>query len=593
MLTHRVKALLLHPEDCPRRGPWTEQHWDLVVDLGKSSESTARVWESELGCPVVRLESFRRCIEDPRAVAQILRSGCGRLLDREGLDWWELTSLLVHAELETVVALQRMALALSAITEVHATRRGWITDALEILLGRKITAYSRRGRSSPVGRLGHYSRLLQRFSFGQLAEIFLDKHDSDYRWRARLSSQRRGVSGPFILLPSAYTNVSRMAAAYARLVPELQFLLVYTRKSGKQFARPANISLISLAAYGRGPRHTSELAGICGKWISLRTELERHPEIGLLSRLGVLQRFEGWFSDGLAVRDAWLEVFRREPLRAVLCGDDSNWYTRLPVELGRKRGLPTIDFHHGAFDGRFLLKDLSSDIYLAKSEMELDYLTRVCAMRKERIVIGGPNPAEFSAAQRRHRTGSTIVFFSEPYEAAGGRAEEVYRELLPTLAALAVGLGRRLVIKLHPFESVPHRESVVRQVLSMELQRITDVRGGPLAEQLLEEAWFGITVESTTVIECAMRGIPCFIAGWMASSLNGYVQQYCAFGIGDFLDSAEQLATIPSLLEQKRTTTPTPLGGLWQAMDPAKLRGLFAGEYREEFVKQRQAQADY
>ena len=570
-----MKALLLHPEDSPRRGPWTEQRWDLVVDLGNSSESDARIWELELGSPVVRLESFRRCIEDPRAVGQILRSGRGHLLDREGLDWWELTSLLVHAELETVLALQRLAPTLSAVTEVHATRQGWTMDALELLLGRKIAAYSRRDQSSPVGRLGHYSRLLRRFSFGQLAEIVLDKHDPDYRWRARLSSQRRGAGGPLILLPSAYTSVSRMAAEYAHRVPELQFLLVYTRRSGKQFVRPANVSLASLAAYGGGVQSRSELAEIHRNWVSLRTELERRPEIELLSRVGGLQRFEGWFSDGLAVRDAWLEVFRRESLQGVLCGDDSNWYTRLPVELGRKRGLPTIDFHHGAFDGRFLLKDLPSDMYLAKSEMELDYLTRVCAMTKERIIIGGPNPTNVSASRRRPRTGTAIVFFSEPYQALGGRVEEVYRELLPPLAALAADYGGRLVIKLHPFESVPDRESVVRQVLSAKQQTLTEVRGGPLTERLLEEAWFGITVESTTVIECTMRGVPCFIAGWIASSRYGYVQQYSAFGIGELLHSAEQLAAIPSLLEQECASTPQ--GGLWQTIDPAKLRWLFAG----------------
>jgi hypothetical protein len=585
-----VKTLLLHPEDSPRRGPWTEERWDLVVDLGRSSESSARAWERELGCPVVRLESFRRSIEDPRAVGQILRAWRGRLIDREGLDWWELTSLFIHAELETILALQRLAPALPAITDLHSTRRGWTIAALEFLLGRKLAAFTRGNESSLVSRLGHYGRLLRRFSFGQLAEIFLDKHDSDFRWRSRLTPRRRSADQPVVLLPSAYTNVSRMAASYARLVPELQFLLVYTRRSGKQFTRPANVSLLSLAAYAAQPGPEAEFAQLRQDWISLKRELERCAEMELLSRLGLLEPFESWLSDGLAVRDAWLELFRREPVQAVLCGDDSNWYTRLPVVLARKRGLPTIDFHHGALDGRFLLKNLPSDMYLAKSDMELDYLTRVCTMAKDRIAIGSPDSADAAVIHRGGRTPNSIVFFSEPYEATGGRAEEVYRELLPPLAALAAGSNKKLLIKLHPFESRSDRARLVRQILRVEQQKITGVVEGPLTHQLLDEAWFGITVESTTVIECAMQGVPCFIAGWMVNSPYGYVQQYSAFGVGDPLLSVEQVPMIPSLLLQK-STTKTPPGGLWQPMKPARLHWLLAGEYRKELARSSHPQA--
>lgn len=554
------------------------------MDLGRSSESIARAWEHELRCPVVRLESFRRSIDDPRAVGQILRPWRGRLIDREGLDWWELTSLFIHAELEIILAMQRLAPALPAITELRSTRRGWTVAALEFLLGRQAAAYARGNDSSLGSRLGHYSRLLRRFSFGQLAEIFLDKHDSDFRWRSRLTPQRRGADQPVVLLPSAYTNVSRMATAYARLVPELQFLLVYTRRSGKQFTRPANVSLVSLAAYAGRPGPEAEFAKIRQDWISLKRELERCPEMELLSRLGLLDPFDSWLSDGLTVRDAWLELFRREPVQAVLCGDDSNWYTRLPVVLARKRGLPTIDFHHGALDGRFLLKDLPSDIYLAKSEMELDYLTRVCTMAKDRIVIGSPDLAHAAVTHRGNRTANSIVFFSEPYEATGGRAEEVYRELLPPLATLAATSNKKLIVKLHPFESRSDRERLLRQILSVEQQQIAGVVVGPLTQQLLEEAWFGITVESTTVIECAMQGVPCFIAGWMVNSPYGYVQQYSAFGLGVSLLSVEQVPMIPSLLLQKGATK-TPTGGLWQPIEPAKLRWLLAGEYRRELAR--------
>ena len=83
-------------------------------------------------------------------------------------------------------------------------------------------------------------------------------------------------------------------------------------------------------------------------------------------------------------------VLSEERISAVMCGDDSNIYTRLPVLLARQQGIPTLDFHHGALDGRFLLKNLSSDLYLAKGEMERDYLVRICRLPAERVIVAGP-----------------------------------------------------------------------------------------------------------------------------------------------------------------------------------------------------------
>ena len=73
---------------------------------------------------------------------------------------------------------------------------------------------------------------------------------------------------------------------------------------------------------------------------------------------------------------------------AVMCGDDSNPSTRLPVMLGRQQSIPTLDFHHGAMDGRFILKQLSSDLYLAKGEMERDYLLKICGLPADRVSPG-------------------------------------------------------------------------------------------------------------------------------------------------------------------------------------------------------------
>src|SRR5438874_6730915 len=93
---------------------------------------------------------------------------------------------------------------------------------------------------------------------------------------------------------------------------------------------------------------------------------------------------------GLAVRDAWNELFDSEKITACLCADDSNPYSRLPLIIAKKRGIPALACHHGALDNRMAIKKLHADLYLAKTEMERDYLVRVCRVTKERIVTGAP-----------------------------------------------------------------------------------------------------------------------------------------------------------------------------------------------------------
>jgi hypothetical protein len=94
---------------------------------------------------------------------------------------------------------------------------------------------------------------------------------------------------------------------------------------------------------------------------------------------------------------------------------------------------------------------------------------------------------------------------------------------------------------------------------------------GPLTEELMSRAWFGITVESTTVLDCLQNGVACFLCGWLTLSQFEYAQQYARFGVGEVLQSAEQIAEIPRRLTEfhKRPANPA---ALWKTADPAELQ---------------------
>lgn len=579
-----MRVLLLHPEDVPQRGPWSRQRWDLVIDLGKSSRYSEEAWSTHVGCPVVRADNFRRGVADARLVRDMFTTGRGRLTDEEGLDWWDLTSLVIAPEALNVLALQRIASEISGTAELWATRSGWPAIVMSILIGRPLQTFAGGRLARTAARVGRYAGLVRRFPTAQIKEIFLDKYDSSYRWRGRFASGQKPCTNPVVLLPSAYENVSRMAAAYARLLPRQDFLMVATRRSAKQFTRPSNIEVRDLAGYAKADSLPPERTSLIEKWTKLRAELCASPELNVLARAGVLDPVPGWLHDGLYARDAWRRVIEREPVCGVLCGDDSNRYTRLPVLLAARRKIPTVDFHHGAFDGRYLLKDLPCDVYMAKNEMERDYLLRVCALPVERVVIAAPAATQDLCATRPDRgRARSVILFSEPYESAGLRAEEVYRELLPQLFRVARENARGLIIKLHPFESRGQRRRLVGEVLGPDAAKLVTVLDGPLTSELMSQAWCGITVESTTALNCWQSGVCCFVCGWLSLSPYEYVQQYARFGVGEVLQGVEQINEIPGRLVDfyQRPAGPPVLAA---TVEPAMLQRWLTSRFPEPSV---------
>ena len=577
-----MRILLLHPDDSLENGP-CQQKWDQVIDLGKGGCDFYRRSTLQLGCQVIPLDSLRIGVEDFQWVREIFESGRNRLLDAEGLDWWELTAIFFHQQIELLGVLRRFAENLKSSDELYITRPGFYADALRFLLRDRLQVLSSRIESNRSAL--RYVRSAARFPIAQLAEILWDKYDSNYFLRRRFTGGRKPSRNPVVLMPSAYVNVSRMAIAYASTVPEMDFLLVATRRSGWLAEPSANVTVAKLASYARYEAFTRrERDELSAQWRHVRTDLESIPEIGMLGRLGLLDSFPKLLRQGLAIREAWRQVFEIEPVKAVLCADDSNPYTRIPLLLARNRGIPTITCHHGALDGGYLFKQSHADVILAKGRMEEDYLVRVCGVPEEKVELGAPGRLPALNVQRDREQAPFITFFSEPYEVASARTAEFYRDLLPPLADMALKTGRKLVVKLHPFESQRERRGLIEKILSREQQAITTLVSGTLSDDLLQKTWVGITVLSTAATECAARGIPCFLCGWLEYSRYGYIEQFERFGVGQVLRSPEEIAEIPQLIRHYRQ--PEVSSNLWQPVTSARLQELFSGarKYHHAFA---------
>jgi hypothetical protein len=577
-----MKILLIHPEDDPEQGPWSAQHWDRIIDLGLGGADSYPRWVEHFQCPVSTLGTMRRGFDDFYKVRDILNIGCGRVIDECGLDWWEILSILLHDKIETLLLMQRFVATLDSRDEIFLSRSGVHGDLLGCVFQGRIRCFEKN-----AGKRGlrHYARVFNKLSTSQMMDVLCDKYDAGFEFRRRIAPSRRASSTPAVLVPTAYTNVTRTGIAYAHTFPQEKFLFVSTRRSGWSKNLPQNAEGAWLSSYSMPSRSTEEREDLKKGWLSFLDNLASTAEFEILHRLGFLNDFPQRLRDAVKVRDAWRNVLDSEPIQAVLCSDDSNPYTRIPLLLARARGLPNIACHHGALDGRYVFKRTHGDLIWAKGKMERDYLVRRCGVPAEKVEIAAPAlPEKWSAPKTSNRAEATpqphILFLSEGSDVAGGRQVEFYRDILPPLADLALTTGRKLIVKLHPAESENERRRALTRILTNQQRSATQIVSGPLKEELLAGAWFGITILSTVAVECAIRGIPCFLCKWLEFWPYEYIEQFIRYGVGIALKEPGEIKKIPHYLDHYQPNNDA-MQNCWQPAAPDRLHELLTSSRRE------------
>jgi hypothetical protein len=570
------KILLLHPDDDPSSFP--QLKWRLIVDLGRAPGSTYQSWGRHLACPVMSLFDLAKGTDDLHLTRELLESGMGEAVDEFGIDWWDVLAQSIVPQIQQLILLRRLAAMIASGSDVYSTRPHFLASALQTLLGGKLVIL-RGGRWRAFQAVRHYVDTLQQLDFAQLTQVLQDKFDPQHKIRRLIAGRPKSSARPFVLLPSAYVNVSRTAVAYAAMLPDVEFLLLTARNNGRLGALPANVRHASLDGYfpSVDEGEARMLRQACRR---LRHRLASSAaEFEIAQASGVLAALESRLMWGLAVRDAWNAVFDSEKITACLCADDSNPYSRLPLIIAKNRGIPALACHHGALDNRMAIKKQHADLYLAKSEMERDYLVRMCRVPKERIVTGAPHGPQLASRPRNPSpsSGGWIVFFTEPYHSSGWRTGEIYRELLPKLLTLARASGLELVFKLHPFESMAGHRRTLRRYLGPKIARDIRVITGPPSPELWQNARCTLTVQSSVALECSMRGIPFFLCGWLSDPCAGYVQQFERFGIGRVLRSSRELDQVPHWIASPSQLEPQ--NNFPKTMDPEILHQLLTGAY--------------
>jgi hypothetical protein len=578
-----MKILLVHPEDSLELGTWASTHWDLAIDLGWSGRQAYTHQSKRLGFRITSIFEILDHQEHRRRIRELLSLGLGRLVDSDANDWWETLSVFWYPHLEQLMRLAALADQIPEHAEIFSTRDGPAVQALTILVNREIKTFSAYKKSGREGLVRRYSKAAFALRPAQIAEIAFDKWDTDYRLRRLFSPAPKPSSMPVILLPSSYGNVSRAQIAYARMLPDRHFLLVVTRRSGRLPNLPANVEVRTLASYApRFLRATdAEHAQLLTQWHALQADWTASSSVlRLAERLHVFDGFAKILKNGLRIRDAWREVLAREPITTVFSADEYNPFTRIPSLLAQRRRLRTVFCDHGALNMNFGIRRAVSDTYLMQSEMARNYSVEWSGLSPEKIVMGGPSQnhdAPVPAAKETETKKDWIVFYSEPYELGSARTQAFFAELLPELCALASRTNRKVILKLHPFESLRLRRSFIKKALPEEQRILIELRAGPMTEDLFARAWCSLTVQSSVAVESTLNRVPCFLCRWFDASWYDYGKQYVKYGAGYPLDSPLHIREIPELIE-RFPITEAALQNLYTPISARLLDSVLSGK---------------
>ena len=339
-----MKVLLVHPEDEFQRS-WANGHYDLIVDLGRAPAAFYHDWSGKLGCPVFSISDLAVEVEDFREWRGLMDVGRGQVVDRFGIDWWNVIGILLQAELQDMRLVQRLSKKIGACAGLTVTRSSPLAKALGLQLQCPVTVLHGGMARRLSRKLGRYRQAAADLGLRQLRQVLYDKYDPHYLWRSKFAPAPAKSSEPVILLPSAYANVTRTAFRYAEVLPHRQCLLVLAREIGNVRPAPANVRTELLASFAAPRPDPAELRQLENSWDSLRSSLGSHEEFSLGVRSGSLDQGRRWLRWGIAVRDAWNEVFETRVIVGCLSADDNNPYTRIPLLLARQRGsllLPAI-----------------------------------------------------------------------------------------------------------------------------------------------------------------------------------------------------------------------------------------------------------
>jgi hypothetical protein len=261
----------------------------------------------------------------------------------------------------------------------------------------------------------------------------------------------------------------------------------------------------------------------------------------------------------------------------VIVGNAS--FERTLLLQARKRRIPTVLLQHGVVHATYRVVDQPVDVFLSRGEFFRSLLFP--SLKDRTVVANAAQPTAAYATDARPDNRSDLLFVAGACDVMPFFHELDLEEIVRALIRAASREQRRLVVRVHPMDSVTAYKRMVTRVARKEpaAPRIVYSQG-PGLEDVLRGSAVAVLYFSTVFLECLRLGIPILSFAWHDFPYKREYEQRGIFHFARNLKDLDEVAArglrgeLPAnrgkLQELLAPTSPEVLADLFGAMAPHK-----------------------
>lgn len=332
---------------------------------------------------------------------------------------------------------------------------------------------------------------------------------------AKRKHARDAPRGGIWFYSTAY-NYTKIGLQYEPYLPQkLNFLVEDPSTGGKRLGevgRPSHW----LYAWSRNSDipTSAEVRSVGGRITAALAELALTDEEGALRT--VLLNSELWrhfLTRGLPfvmfnnrALQRWRQAVLPEMIVVGNAGDERVLLMREGVER-----VPVVLLQHGIMHWTYAVTDEPVDVFLLRGP----FFQRAVNEKLRRKTVVHNFPDLGAIPQQGGVERKDILFITTPYDVPVLFHEEDLRDILRSLLLVAAATQRRLVIRVHPNETISAYERAVAE-LQQELGVQAEVAysQGPGADEVFAHSCVAVLHFSTMFLDCLRHGIPIVSFGW-------------------------------------------------------------------------------
>lgn len=206
------------------------------------------------------------------------------------------------------------------------------------------------------------------------------------------------------------------------------------------------------------------------------------------------------------------------------------------LQLARDHGIPTVILQHGIFGDFYQVTEHSGDTIVVRGEFWKEFLSERSQRRS--VVLNCDPPTSTTGAS----TGEDLLFVATDYKPQTLWHPADLDDIVGVAIQVASDTGRRLVMRIHPRDSVePYKQALERVCSKLKLSPTVVFSQGQGLDDAIRKSAVALLYFSTVFLDCLRLGVPIVSPGWHDFAFKNMAHKHGIFQFANDLRHLEKL----------------------------------------------------